>query len=63
MSDALSAIERLRIAFDLFDAGVDMVRQRLRRERPGVPPEEIEEAIEQWLRSRDDGDLDFGVIR
>jgi hypothetical protein len=63
MRDALTAIERLRIAFDLFDAGVDMMRQRLRRERPGAPPDEIEEAIEQWLRTRDDGDLDLGVIQ
>lgn len=63
MSDAHSAVERLRIVFDLFDAGVDMMRQRLRRERPGAPPEEIEVAIEQWLRTRDDGDLDLGVLR
>jgi hypothetical protein len=63
MSDAHTAIERLRTAFDLFDAGVDMMRQRLRRERPEALPEEIEAAIEQWLRSRDDGDLDLGVLR
>lgn len=55
-----AAVERLRIALDLFEAGVDIMRQRLRRERPDASEEEIEREVEAWLRSQDDGDLDLG---
>ncbi len=44
--------ERLRIAFDLHEAGVDLMRQRLRREHPGAPDAEIERRLGDWLRHR-----------
>lgn len=53
-----SPAERLRLAFDLFDAGVSLMKQRLRRERSSATEDEIERAVETWLRSVDDGDLE-----
>lgn len=44
--------ERLRVALDLYELCEGLYRQRLRRERPGASPEEIDEAIGRWLRHR-----------
>jgi hypothetical protein len=55
----LSAAERLRVAFDLFDAGVAMHRMTLRRERPECSEAEIDDALDAWLATRpgaEDGD-------
>lgn len=41
--------DRLRIALDLHDAGVDMMRQRLRRLHPGATGAELEHALRSWL--------------
>jgi hypothetical protein len=43
---------RLRLAFDLFESGVALMRQRLCRERPGADEQEIERALAEWLRHR-----------
>ncbi|PRY48362.1 hypothetical protein BCF74_1519 [Knoellia remsis] len=44
--------ERLRIALDLADAGVEMQRMRLRRENPGITDEQLDEAMATWFRHR-----------
>jgi hypothetical protein len=45
-------IERLRRAFDLFEAGVELYRTRLRRVHPEWPDAQIEQAVGAWLRER-----------
>ena len=44
--------ENLRLAMDLHDAGVEMMRQNLRRQFPAENPEEIESRLAAWLRAR-----------
>ena len=49
---ALSPSDRFRIAMDLFQTGVDLMRQNLRREDPDATEEQIEERLRSWLRHR-----------
>jgi hypothetical protein len=49
---ALSPTERFRIAMDLFQTGVDMMRQNLGREDPDATEQQIEERLRAWLRHR-----------
>ncbi len=51
-SSSDAAVERLRFALELFDDAVDMLRLRLRRDRPGATSEEIEVAVEAWIAHR-----------
>jgi hypothetical protein len=51
-SSSAAAAERLRFALELFDDAVDMLRLRLRRDRPGATDEEIEAAVEAWIVHR-----------
>jgi hypothetical protein len=44
--------ERLRVAFDLFEAGVSMRRASLRREHPEAGPDEIDRLLREWLATR-----------
>lgn len=44
--------ERLRIALDLADVGVQMVRTRLRREHPEWDAVQLEEAMAAWMQER-----------
>ncbi len=48
-SDGNTAAERLRFALELFQDAEDMVRAKVRRERPDATDEEIEAAIGAWL--------------
>jgi hypothetical protein len=43
------AAARLQLAFDLYEAGEELVRARLMRESPDADPEEIERRIRDWL--------------
>lgn len=43
------AAARLRTALDLHDFGVDLYRQRLRRESPDATEEEIRRGLLRWL--------------
>ena len=43
---------RLRIAFDLFDLGEQMMRARMAREHPEWTQTQVEVAVQQWLRER-----------
>lgn len=56
MPDSTSA-ERLRIALDLFDLGVEMTRARLMREHPDWTPEQVQEGVTAWLRDRPGAEL------
>jgi len=44
--------ERLRLAFDLYEAGEAMMRQNLRREFPTASATEIESRLVTWLQHR-----------
>ena len=63
MSEEQKAIaERLRLAFDMFAAGEEMMRLQLRREDPQASAEIIESRLFEWLQKRpgaEDGDA-FG---
>lgn len=52
MSDLTPEARRMLIAFDLFEAGVDMYRQTLRRRHPDADDAEIERRLGEWLRER-----------
>ncbi|HMB79679.1 MAG TPA: hypothetical protein VKI43_06415 [Vicinamibacterales bacterium] len=43
---------KLRLACDLFDSGVAMMRQTLRRRRPSAPDSAIADELAAWLRER-----------
>jgi len=43
---------RLRVALDLHTLGEQMLRQRLRRERPQMTSAELDEAVARWLHER-----------
>ena len=61
-----SPAEKLRIAFDLHEAGVELMRQNLRRARPRASREEIESLLEEWLQTRpgaEHGDGPQGRLR
>jgi hypothetical protein len=51
-SDAIIASERFRTALELFEVGVAIMRQNLRRRYPHANPEEIEARLRTWLRTR-----------
>jgi hypothetical protein len=44
--------ERLRLAFDLYEAGEDLMRQNLRRQNPHADAAEVEHRLVDWLRHR-----------
>ena len=43
---------RLQIAFELFDEGLVVQRQNLRRRHPDASTEEVDLLLRRWLRSR-----------
>ena len=50
--DSALASQRFRTALDLFEAGVGMMRQNLRRRFPDADEKEIAERLAQWLQER-----------
>jgi hypothetical protein len=44
--------DALRTTLDLFDAGVDLMRQNLRREYPQANEDEIDRRLRRWLHER-----------
>lgn len=46
------AAERFRITLDLHQAGIDLMRQNLRRRNPSESKEQISERVEAWLHTR-----------
>jgi hypothetical protein len=45
-------VEAFRAALDLFQTGVDLMRQNLRRRHPEVGNEDIERHLAAWLHER-----------
>jgi hypothetical protein len=61
MPSPSDAAGRVRLALELYAAGEEMMRQRLRREHPDASHEEIETMLASWLSERpgaDHGDAD-----
>ena len=51
--DALEAARRkLRLALELHDVGVNMMRQKLRRQHPRAAEKEIQALLNAWLSER-----------
>jgi Rv0078B-related antitoxin len=57
------AAARLRTTFDLFAAGVRMMRQNLRRRHPDASEEEIESRLRAWMSHRPGAEHGDGVGR
>lgn len=47
-----AAAARLRAAIEMFEAGVEMMRQTLRRTNPGLDDDEVETRLRAWLAER-----------
>lgn len=47
--DTTGAGDRLRTALELFEFGVAMQRQRIRRERPEAGPGEVDDLLRTWM--------------
>jgi Rv0078B-related antitoxin len=52
LTEAQAMATRMRQAFDMFDAGVSIMRARLRREHPEADEQEISRLIAEWLHTR-----------
>jgi hypothetical protein len=48
----LSTREAFRTTLDLFNTGLDLMRQNLRRTHPEANDDEIDLRLRQWLRER-----------
>jgi hypothetical protein len=48
----LTPAAKLRLALDLFESGVALIRQQLRRKHPEETAEEIERRVSAWLSTR-----------
>ncbi|MDD5719287.1 MAG: hypothetical protein PHQ53_06330 [Candidatus Krumholzibacteria bacterium] len=48
-----AASQRLRTAFDLFEAGCEMKRMALRRQYPGLNQDDERRLLGQWLRDKE----------
>lgn len=57
------AAARLRMALSLFETGVEMMRQKLRRDHPGLADHEVEARLGSWLRERPGAEFGDAVGR
>jgi hypothetical protein len=53
-------VEKLRLTFDLHEAGVEMMRQNLRRRLPDAQDAEIEARLTAWLHERPGAEVGDG---
>jgi hypothetical protein len=51
-SNPLPLAEAFQATLDLFETGLDLMRQNLRRSHPGAKDEEIERLLGEWLVHR-----------
>ena len=51
-SSTRSLADAFRTTLDLFDAGLDLMRQNLRRSHPAASDEQIQMLLQQWLLER-----------
>lgn len=47
-----SVAEAFRTALELFETGLDLMRENLRRTHPGASEEQIERLLHEWLLER-----------
>jgi len=52
MASTVGATRTFRMTLDLFDAGVQLMRQNLRRRDPDADEQEIDRRLSIWLRAR-----------
>ena len=52
MASSPTAARTFRLTLDLFDSGIRLMRQNLRRGAPGADEQEIERKLRTWLRER-----------
>jgi hypothetical protein len=52
ISNMATSSDVLRPTIDLFEVGVEIMRQNLRRDDPLADDEEIDRRLSQWLRTR-----------
>jgi len=57
------AAARLRMALDFFETGVEMMRQKLRRDHPDLADHEVEARLGSWLRERPGAEFGDAVGR
>ena len=50
--DALTPVEKMQVALDLFEASLSIQRQNLRRAHPGATDDEVEQLLAAWLMHR-----------
>jgi hypothetical protein len=50
--DAVAAVERIRLALDMYATGEALMRQRICREHPDLLPAEVEARLCDWLQTR-----------
>ena len=51
-STTSSVADAFRTTLDLFDTGLDLMRQNLQRDHPGATEQEIERRLHQWVQDR-----------
>ncbi|WP_130343470.1 hypothetical protein [Herbihabitans rhizosphaerae] len=52
MDGLTTEAKRLRLALDMYEFGVKMLRQRIRRENPGVSDREVTDEVRAWRHTR-----------
>lgn len=52
MSQPSDAVEKFRVALDLYEAGVELMQCNLRRRHPTETDEQIEARLAAWLLER-----------
>lgn len=52
MVDDTTLIERFRTVVDLWETGVAIRRQAIRRSMPGASDDEVEQRLRRWLQER-----------
>jgi len=52
MESSVAVVEAFRTTLDLFQTGVDLMRQNLRRRHPEASNEDIERRLGEWLQER-----------
>jgi hypothetical protein len=50
--DPRDVAERLRSALDLMAGGIELMRQRIRREHPELSADEVADRMARWLQNR-----------
>jgi hypothetical protein len=61
VGDGLLPAERFRVACELSDAAIRMVRARFRRENPDANEAKIDEMVDEWLATRPGAEHGDGV--